>query len=195
MGTSFCCSPTVIFGYMTTGSIHSLPAGCVVPLPFCSVFFSWSPGFSTASYLKVHVKSHHGSPLLPRTAQAHGAFPALHGEPQMHSGAPYHTGRQCTVEGKQPPTPFRSILPPSIGYVSSCFVLIIICSAACGENLLHLFLKPGKNTSIHKHAHKAYRHSCLCLRSEANAKGSIPSVPPSANSRDNVFRSTICTAG
>ncbi|XP_064858522.1 POZ (BTB) and AT hook-containing zinc finger 1 isoform X3 [Oncorhynchus nerka] len=65
------------------------------PHNYCGIC---NKGFSTASYLKVHVKSHHGSPLHPRTAQAHGAFPALHGEPQMHSGAPYHTGRQCTVE-------------------------------------------------------------------------------------------------
>ncbi|XP_023852723.1 POZ (BTB) and AT hook-containing zinc finger 1 isoform X2 [Salvelinus sp. IW2-2015] len=133
------------------------------PHNYCGIC---NKGFSTASYLKVHVKSHHGSPLLPHTAQAHGAFPALHGEPQMHSGAPYHTGRQCTVEGKQPPTPFLSNLPPSIGYVSSCFVLIIICSAACGENLLHLFLKPGKKTSIHKHTHMHTKRigipACAC---------------------------------
>lgn len=136
MGTSFCCCPTVIFGYMTTGSIHSLPAGCVVPLPFCSVFFSWSPGFSTASYLKVHVKTHHGSPLLPATAPAHGAFP----EPQNHGGALYHTGRQCAVEGKQPPTLLRSTLPPPPQHMSLyCFVWIIICSAAaCGGSLLCL---------------------------------------------------------
>ncbi|CDQ87824.1 unnamed protein product [Oncorhynchus mykiss] len=68
------------------------------PHNYCGIC---NKGFSTASYLKVHVKSHHGSPLLPRTAQAHGAFPALHGEPKMHSGAPYHTGRQCTADDGQ----------------------------------------------------------------------------------------------
>ncbi|KAM6979773.1 POZ (BTB) and AT hook-containing zinc finger 1 isoform 2-T2 [Aplochiton taeniatus] len=50
-------------------------------------------GFSTASYLKVHIKTHHGSPLLPPTT-VH-PFPDPRGEPQMH---PYHTGRQCAVE-------------------------------------------------------------------------------------------------
>nr|XP_046197334.1 POZ (BTB) and AT hook-containing zinc finger 1 isoform X3 [Oncorhynchus gorbuscha] len=68
------------------------------PHNYCGIC---NKGFSTASYLKVHVKSHHGSPLLPRTAQAHGAFPALHGEPQMHSGAPYHTGRQYGQENAE----------------------------------------------------------------------------------------------
>ncbi|XP_067098367.1 POZ (BTB) and AT hook-containing zinc finger 1 isoform X3 [Osmerus mordax] len=53
-------------------------------------------GFSTASYLKVHVKTHHGSPLLP-AATAH-SFPEPRGELPMHNGAPYHTGRQCSVE-------------------------------------------------------------------------------------------------
>ncbi|XP_070966866.1 POZ (BTB) and AT hook-containing zinc finger 1-like isoform X2 [Oncorhynchus clarkii lewisi] len=61
------------------------------PHNYCSIC---NKGFSTASYLKVHVKTHHGSPLLPATAPAHGAFP----EPQNHGGALYHTGRQCAVE-------------------------------------------------------------------------------------------------
>ncbi|XP_042154911.1 POZ-, AT hook-, and zinc finger-containing protein 1 isoform X2 [Oncorhynchus tshawytscha] len=64
------------------------------PHNYCSIC---NKGFSTASYLKVHVKTHHGSPLLPATAPAHGAFP----EPQNHSGALYHTGRQCAVEDGQ----------------------------------------------------------------------------------------------
>lgn len=153
MGTSFCCSPTVIFGYMTTGSIHSLPAGCVVPLPFCSVFFSWSPGFSTASYLKVHVKTHHGSPLLPATAPAHGAFP----EPQNHGGTPYHTGRQCAVEGKRPPTLLRSTLPPPPpAYVSLllCIGHNLLCCCLWGKHALSVFLKPDqkhKHTQTHTH--------------------------------------------
>ncbi|XP_078139936.1 POZ (BTB) and AT hook-containing zinc finger 1 isoform X2 [Centroberyx gerrardi] len=53
-------------------------------------------GFSTASYLKVHIKTHHGSPLPP-PATVH-TFPETRGEPQMHNGTPYHTGRQCSVE-------------------------------------------------------------------------------------------------
>lgn len=46
-------------------------------------------GFSTASYLKVHIKTHHGTPL-PRS------FPEPRGE-QLHSTT-FHMGRQCSVE-------------------------------------------------------------------------------------------------
>ncbi|XP_029007706.1 POZ (BTB) and AT hook-containing zinc finger 1 isoform X3 [Betta splendens] len=53
-------------------------------------------GFSTASYLKVHIKTHHGSPLPP-SATMH-TFPEPRGELQMHNGTPYHMGRQCSVE-------------------------------------------------------------------------------------------------
>uniref|UniRef100_A0A8C2ZKQ3 POZ/BTB and AT hook containing zinc finger 1 n=1 Tax=Cyclopterus lumpus TaxID=8103 RepID=A0A8C2ZKQ3_CYCLU len=53
-------------------------------------------GFSTASYLKVHIKTHHGSPLPP-SATMH-TFPEPRGELQMHNGTPYHIGRQCSVE-------------------------------------------------------------------------------------------------
>ncbi|XP_033994852.1 POZ-, AT hook-, and zinc finger-containing protein 1 isoform X3 [Trematomus bernacchii] len=53
-------------------------------------------GFSTASYLKVHIKTHHGSPLPP-SATMH-IFPEPRGELQMHNGTPYHMGRQCSVE-------------------------------------------------------------------------------------------------
>ncbi|CAJ1050670.1 POZ-%2C AT hook-, and zinc finger-containing protein 1 isoform X1 [Xyrichtys novacula] len=53
-------------------------------------------GFSTASYLKVHIKSHHGSPLPPSTTMH--TFPETRGELQMHNGNPYHMGRQCSVE-------------------------------------------------------------------------------------------------
>ncbi|XP_074502315.1 POZ (BTB) and AT hook-containing zinc finger 1 isoform X1 [Sebastes fasciatus] len=53
-------------------------------------------GFSTASYLKVHIKTHHGSPLPP-SATMH-TFPEPKGELQMHNGTPYHMGRQCSVE-------------------------------------------------------------------------------------------------
>ncbi|XP_029947186.1 POZ-, AT hook-, and zinc finger-containing protein 1 isoform X1 [Salarias fasciatus] len=56
-------------------------------------------GFSTASYLKVHIKTHHGSPLPP-TATMH-TFPEPRGELQMHNGTPYHMGRQCAVEDGQ----------------------------------------------------------------------------------------------
>ncbi|XP_061583235.1 POZ-, AT hook-, and zinc finger-containing protein 1 isoform X3 [Cololabis saira] len=53
-------------------------------------------GFSTASYLKVHIKTHHGS-LLPPSVTMH-TFPEPRGELQMHNGTPYYMGRQCSVE-------------------------------------------------------------------------------------------------
>nr|XP_046239557.1 POZ (BTB) and AT hook-containing zinc finger 1 isoform X3 [Scatophagus argus] len=56
-------------------------------------------GFSTASYLKVHIKTHHGS-SLPPSATMH-TFPEPRGELQMHNGNPYHMGRQCSVEDGQ----------------------------------------------------------------------------------------------
>lgn len=56
-------------------------------------------GFSTASYLKVHVKTHHSSSMLPSSA-AHQFPEPRTNRPQMHNGAPYHSGRQCAVEGK-----------------------------------------------------------------------------------------------
>ncbi|XP_056243815.1 POZ (BTB) and AT hook-containing zinc finger 1 isoform X2 [Seriola aureovittata] len=56
-------------------------------------------GFSTASYLKVHIKTHHGSPLPP-SATMH-TFPEPRGGLQMHNGTPYHMGRQCSVEDGQ----------------------------------------------------------------------------------------------
>lgn len=63
------------------------------------------PGFSTASYLKVHIKTHHGSPL----PTIH-TFPEPRGELQMHNGNPFHMGRQCLVEGKRPLVPFRTFM-------------------------------------------------------------------------------------
>ncbi|XP_073324482.1 POZ (BTB) and AT hook-containing zinc finger 1 isoform X1 [Pagrus major] len=56
-------------------------------------------GFSTASYLKVHIKTHHGPPLPP-SATMH-TFPEPRGELQMHNGNPYHMGRQCSLEDGQ----------------------------------------------------------------------------------------------
>ncbi|KAM9758500.1 POZ (BTB) and AT hook-containing zinc finger 1 isoform 2-T2 [Menidia menidia] len=56
-------------------------------------------GFSTASYLKVHIKTHHGSPFPP-SSSVH-TFPEPRGELQMHNGTPYHMGRQCSVEDGQ----------------------------------------------------------------------------------------------
>ncbi|XP_028431863.1 POZ-, AT hook-, and zinc finger-containing protein 1 isoform X1 [Perca flavescens] len=56
-------------------------------------------GFSTASYLKVHIKTHHGSPLPPSATMQ--TFPEPRGELQIHNGTPYHMGRQCSVEDGQ----------------------------------------------------------------------------------------------
>lgn len=101
------------------------------------------PGFSTASYLKVHIKTHHGSPLPP-SATMH-TFPEPRGELQMHNGNPYHMGRQCSVEGKQPPAPSQTFM-----------FLAFICSAAV---YLFIFFGGGEtcccisvyvNTRIHQ---------------------------------------------
>lgn len=70
----------------------------------CS-FVPLVPGFSTASYLKVHIKTHHGSPL----PTIH-TFPEPRGELQMHNGNPFHMGRQCLVEGKRPLVLFRTFM-------------------------------------------------------------------------------------
>ncbi|XP_048839476.1 POZ-, AT hook-, and zinc finger-containing protein 1 isoform X4 [Brienomyrus brachyistius] len=65
------------------------------PHNYCAIC---NKGFSTASYLKVHVKTHHGTPLLP-AATAH-PFPEPR-ESQTHNGTPYHSGRPCAVEDGQ----------------------------------------------------------------------------------------------
>ncbi|KAJ3602026.1 hypothetical protein NHX12_029786 [Muraenolepis orangiensis] len=55
-------------------------------------------GFSTASYLKVHIKAHHAPPSLlpPPALQAFAAVPR--GGPQTPSGNPYLSGRPCSVQ-------------------------------------------------------------------------------------------------
>ncbi|KAM9482764.1 POZ (BTB) and AT hook-containing zinc finger 1 isoform 3-T3 [Clarias gariepinus] len=67
------------------------------PHNYCSIC---NKGFSTASYLKVHVKTHHGSSMLP-SSTAHQFLEPRDNGPQMHNGAPYHSGRQCAVEDGQ----------------------------------------------------------------------------------------------
>ncbi|XP_059426700.1 POZ (BTB) and AT hook-containing zinc finger 1-like isoform X2 [Carassius carassius] len=67
------------------------------PHNYCGIC---NKGFSTASYLKVHVKTHHSSSMLPSSA-AHQFPEARTNRPQMHNGAPYHSGRQCAVEDGQ----------------------------------------------------------------------------------------------
>ncbi|XP_066519960.1 POZ (BTB) and AT hook-containing zinc finger 1 isoform X2 [Hoplias malabaricus] len=64
------------------------------PHNYCSIC---NKGFSTASYLKVHVKTHHGSSMLPPSTAQQFLEPRANG-PQTHNGAPYHSGRQCAVE-------------------------------------------------------------------------------------------------
>ncbi|MBN3272651.1 PATZ1 protein, partial [Polyodon spathula] len=61
------------------------------PHNYCSIC---NKGFSTASYLKVHVKSHHGA-ALPDSPP----FTEQRDQPQ-NGGAGFHTGRTCAVEGK-----------------------------------------------------------------------------------------------
>lgn len=104
------------------------------------------PGFSTASYLKVHIKTHHGSPLPP-SATMH-TFPEPRGELQMHNGNPYHMGRQCSVEGKQPPAPSQTFM-----------LLAFICSAAV---YLFIFFGGEKHAaaSLYMLTH-AYISSCF----------------------------------
>ncbi|XP_077054348.1 POZ (BTB) and AT hook-containing zinc finger 1 isoform X2 [Siphateles boraxobius] len=67
------------------------------PHNYCGIC---NKGFSTASYLKVHVKTHHSSSMLPSSA-AHQFPEPRTNRPQMHNGAPYHSGRQCAVEDGQ----------------------------------------------------------------------------------------------
>ncbi|XP_056607593.1 POZ-, AT hook-, and zinc finger-containing protein 1 isoform X1 [Triplophysa dalaica] len=64
------------------------------PHNFCGIC---NKGFSTASYLKVHVKTHHSSSVLPSSA-AHQFPEPRTNRLQMHNGAPYHSGRPCAVE-------------------------------------------------------------------------------------------------
>ncbi|XP_043098867.1 POZ-, AT hook-, and zinc finger-containing protein 1 isoform X2 [Puntigrus tetrazona] len=67
------------------------------PHNYCGIC---NKGFSTASYLKVHVKTHHSSTMLPSSA-AHQFPEPRTNRPQTHNGAPYHSGRQCAVEDGQ----------------------------------------------------------------------------------------------
>ncbi|XP_026069147.1 POZ-, AT hook-, and zinc finger-containing protein 1-like isoform X2 [Carassius auratus] len=67
------------------------------PHNYCGIC---NKGFSTASYLKVHIKTHHSSSMLPSSA-AHQFPEPRTNRPQMHNGAPYHSGRQCAVEDGQ----------------------------------------------------------------------------------------------
>lgn len=82
------------------------------------------PGFSTASYLKVHIKTHHGSPLPP-SATMH-TFPEPRGELQMHNGNPYHMGRQCSLEGKQPAAPSQTSM-----FLAFSFALLLFGETCC----------------------------------------------------------------
>ncbi|XP_033900554.3 POZ-, AT hook-, and zinc finger-containing protein 1-like isoform X4 [Acipenser ruthenus] len=62
------------------------------PHNYCNIC---NKGFSTASYLKVHVKSHHGA-ALPGSPH----FTEQRDEPQ-NGGAAFHMGRTCAVEDGQ----------------------------------------------------------------------------------------------
>uniref|UniRef100_A0A3P8T389 POZ/BTB and AT hook containing zinc finger 1 n=1 Tax=Amphiprion percula TaxID=161767 RepID=A0A3P8T389_AMPPE len=56
-------------------------------------------GFSTASYLKVHIKTHHGSPLPP-SATMH-TFPEPRGELQMHNDGQENAGKCPHLESEE----------------------------------------------------------------------------------------------
>lgn len=98
------------------------------------------PGFSTASYLKVHIKTHHGSPLPP-SATMH-TFPEVRGGLQMHNGTAYHMGRQSSVEGKQSPPPSQS----SVSLASLCFAallgIVFLHRCPCCRHQANIHLTP-----------------------------------------------------
>ncbi|XP_070618519.1 POZ-, AT hook-, and zinc finger-containing protein 1 isoform X4 [Erythrolamprus reginae] len=60
------------------------------PSNFCTIC---NRGFSSASYLKVHVKTHHGVPL-PQVSR--------HPEPMPNGGAAFHSVRTYGIKGKRP---------------------------------------------------------------------------------------------
>jgi len=89
-----CCGATLCH--------HLLVSKASLVLFLLLLFLSWFPGFSSASYLKVHIKAHQAPARLPPPAlQAFAAEPR--GEAQMHTGPPYFSGR--SVEGKQSAAP------------------------------------------------------------------------------------------
>jgi len=99
-------------------------------------------GFSTASYLKVHVKMHHSSSMLPSSA-AHQFPEPRTNRPQMHNGAPYHSGRQCSVEGKLASPQSVKLL---LAHLLSFSLLLIRCCICLHKNspakeivALHIF--------------------------------------------------------
>ncbi|KAI4892749.1 hypothetical protein NFI96_032310 [Prochilodus magdalenae] len=114
------------------------------PHNYCSIC---NKGFSTASYLKVHVKTHHSSSMLPPSAAHQFLEPRANG-PQTHNGAPYHSGRQCAVEGKQA-SPHSTFAPVAgswlpflrqrghfggflgLRFSPSQALLLLVCSLSC----------------------------------------------------------------
>lgn len=105
------CTPRTRRSHGETQSMSTTTSLFSVPLV---------PGFSTASYLKVHIKTHHGSPLPPSSTMH--TYPEPRGELQMHNGNPYHMGRQCSVEGKQPrPRPFPTLMRLAFQFASLLF--------------------------------------------------------------------------
>lgn len=105
--------------------IHRPGLECVKKENKTALFFvPLVPGFSTASYLKVHIKTHHGSPL----PTIH-TFPEPRGELQMHNGNPFHMGRQCLVEGKQ-----SLVLFQTFTFLAFLFALLLFGD---GKNKAH----------------------------------------------------------
>lgn len=127
--------------------IHRPGLECVKKQNKTALFFvPLVPGFSTASYLKVHIKTHHGSPL----PTIH-TFPEPRGELQMHNGNPFHMGRQCLVEGKRPLVPFQTFTFLAF-HLLCCFLemekikhtLLLLC--------LKWSISASAATCLHSHA-------------------------------------------
>lgn len=67
-------------------------------------------GFSSASYLKVHVKTHHGVPL-PQVSRHQESIP--------NGGAAFHCGRTYGIKGKR----LAALHPAALGRALCCGVL------------------------------------------------------------------------
>uniref|UniRef100_A0A3Q3FC55 POZ/BTB and AT hook containing zinc finger 1 n=1 Tax=Kryptolebias marmoratus TaxID=37003 RepID=A0A3Q3FC55_KRYMA len=125
-------------------------------------------GFSTASYLKVHIKTHHGS-ALPPSAPMH-TFPERRGELQMHNGTPYHMGRQCSVEGKQPPASAGLLGSPGSSKAKADPEKKFICGI-CGQAF-------RTKSYLNKHQHRVHK----VQRAHGASGSSLSEMAPSLTS-------------
>lgn len=121
--------------YYSSKNLINQTEYCSVFLFYCFYLFfllvlPMVSGFSTASYLKVHVKTHHSSSMLPSSA-AHQFPEPRTNRPQMHNGAPYHSGRQCAVEGKLASPHSVKLL---LAHLLSFSLLLIRCCICLHKN-------------------------------------------------------------